>query len=64
MRQAQRAGLQTVLLPERNRKDLRDVPEGVRTAMQFIFLETADDAIQAALNLASIHSPKSGFKLV
>lgn len=61
---AQRAGLQTVLLPERNRKDLRDVPEAVRTAMQFIFLETADDAIQAALNLSSIHSPKSGFKLV
>lgn len=61
---AQRAGLQTVLLPERNRKDLRDVPEAVRTAMQFILLETADDAIQAALNLVSIQSPKSGFKLV
>jgi ATP-dependent Lon protease len=48
---AQRAGLQTVLLPARNQKDLRDVPEAAKMAMQFIFLETADDAIQAALSV-------------
>jgi len=46
---AQRAGIQTVLLPARNRKDLHDVPESTRSAMQFIFLETADEAVQAAL---------------
>lgn len=61
---AQRAGLRTVLLPARNRKDLRDVPEAARAAMQFILLETADDAIQAALNQAGTHSPESAFKLV
>lgn len=61
---AQRAGLRTVLLPARNQKDLRDVPEAARTAMQFILLETADDAIQAALNQAGTHSPESAFKLV
>lgn len=49
---AQRAGIQTVLLPARNRKDLHDVPEATRTAMQFVFLETADDAIQAALDVS------------
>ena len=43
---------------------VEDVPEAARMAMQFILLETADDAIQAALTQASIHSPKSGFKLV
>lgn len=47
---AQRAGIQTVLLPARNRKDLHDVPEATRAAMQFVFLETVDDAIRAALN--------------
>lgn len=61
---AQRAGLQTVLLPTRNQKDLRDVPEATRTAMQFILLETADDAIQAALNKTGTHASVPAFKLV
>ena len=46
---AQRAGLHTVLLPERNLKDLREVPESTRTEMRFIGLQTVDDAIRAAL---------------
>ena len=46
---AQRAGLRTVLLPQRNLKDLRDVPESARLAMKFIALDTVDDAIRAAL---------------
>lgn len=49
---AQRAGIQTVLLPARNRKDLHDVPEAIRATMQFVFLETADDAIRAALDVS------------
>jgi ATP-dependent Lon protease len=47
---AQRAGIQTVLLPIRNKKDLHDVPTATRTAMQFVFMETVDDAIRSALN--------------
>ncbi len=46
---AQRAGLRTVLLPARNMKDLRDVPAGARAEMQFIALDTVDDAIRGAL---------------
>ena len=46
---AQRAGLSTVLLPERNLKDLREVPESVRNSMHFIGLKTIDDAIGTAL---------------
>ena len=61
---AQRAGLRTVLLPTRNQKDLRDVPEAARIAMQFILLETADDAIQAALGQVDTQSHGSAFKLV
>lgn len=60
---AQRAGLRTVLLPVRNQKDLRDVPETAKSAMQFIYLETADDAIQAALGQSGQHAA-SEFKLV
>lgn len=47
---AQRAGISTVLLPARNKKDLHDVPAATRSAMQFVFLETVDDAIRAALS--------------
>lgn len=61
---AERAGLRTVLLPARNQKDLRDLPEATRMAMQFVLLETADDAIQAALRHAGTHAPTSEFKLV
>jgi ATP-dependent Lon protease len=46
---AQRAGLATVLLPARSRKELRDVPETVRAALRVVPLETVDDAIAAAL---------------
>jgi ATP-dependent Lon protease len=46
---AQRAGIDTVLLPARNRKDLRDVPESARNALRFVWLETVDDALRAAI---------------
>ena len=45
---AMRAGITTVLLPERNKKDFEDVPEAARNAMQFVWLSTVDDAIAAA----------------
>jgi ATP-dependent Lon protease len=45
---AMRAGITSVLLPERNRKDYEDVPEAARNAMNFVWLSTVDDAIGAA----------------
>ena len=47
---AARAGITTVMLPARNRKDLEDVPEGAREQVRFVWLERVDDAIAAALN--------------
>ena len=46
---ALRAGVRTVLLPARNRKDLLDVPEDVRAQIEFVWLEKVDDALEAAL---------------
>ncbi|MCZ8234312.1 MAG: endopeptidase La [Inhella sp.] len=46
---AQRAGLRGVLLPARNRKDLQDIPEPTREALNFTWLDSVDDAIEAAL---------------
>jgi ATP-dependent Lon protease len=47
---AVRAGIKTVLLPARNRKDLEDVPDGARKQVKFVWLEDVDDAVAAALN--------------
>jgi ATP-dependent Lon protease len=45
---AMRAGITTVLVPERNKKDFEDVPKAARQAMKFVWLSTVDDAIAAA----------------
>ncbi len=43
------AGIRTVLLPERNKKDLEDIPESARSKLRFVWLEKVDDAIREAL---------------
>jgi ATP-dependent Lon protease len=49
---AQRAGIRTVMLPERNRRDLDDIPPDARAQLSFVFLTTVDDAIRTALKPA------------
>ncbi|HZU60433.1 MAG TPA: S16 family serine protease, partial [Solirubrobacteraceae bacterium] len=46
---AHAAGLTDVILPERNRGDLDDVPEEVREAMTFHFAMTIDEVLGVAL---------------
>jgi ATP-dependent Lon protease len=46
---ALRAGIQTVMLPKRNEKDLEDVPAEARAKLQFVFLERVDEAVQTAI---------------
>jgi ATP-dependent Lon protease len=46
---AHRAGIQRILLPRRNEEALEDVPQEVRDACQFVFVESADDVIAAVL---------------
>jgi ATP-dependent Lon protease len=46
---ARRAGVERVLLPARNRKDLVDVPETARSGLGFVWLADVDDAMAAAL---------------
>ena len=50
---AHRAGLRTVILPERNEKDLDDLPDEVRREMHFIPADTVMDVFNAALEPAS-----------
>lgn len=46
---ADRAGIRTVMLPARNRRDYEDIPASTRERLKFIWLETVDDALAAAL---------------
>jgi ATP-dependent Lon protease len=49
---AARAGITRVMLPARNRRDYEEIPEDARARLQFVWLETVDQAIENALELA------------
>jgi len=46
---ALRAGIQTVMLPRRNAKDLEDVPAEARAKLQFVLLDRVEDAVRHAI---------------
>ena len=43
------AGIKTVMLPARNRRDFEDIPEEARQSLEFVWLETVDQALAVAL---------------
>jgi len=47
---AQRAGLNTVILPERNRKVYEDIPDSVKEKLAFVWITHVDEAVSAALD--------------
>ena len=47
------AGLTRVMLPARNKRDYDDIPEEVRKALEFIWLDRVEDAVAQALCPAS-----------
>ncbi len=54
---ARRAGIRTVILPARNRKDLVDVPEDVKRDLEFRFARTIRDVLDAAMDSRSDPKP-------
>jgi ATP-dependent Lon protease len=46
---AHRAGIKRIILPERNKKDLQDVPEQAKKEMEFAFAHSMDDVLKSAL---------------
>jgi ATP-dependent Lon protease len=52
---AHRAGITRVVLPSRNRPDVDEVPEAVRTVMEFIFAEDMSQVLAAALEPIGSH---------
>ena len=48
---AKQAGIKTVILPQRNKKDLAEVPQEAKSGMNFVFVSTAHEALKTALIL-------------
>ncbi len=46
---AKRAGIQTIILPQKNEKDLEEIPERIKKEMEFKFIQKMDEAIELAL---------------
>ncbi|MBN1427189.1 MAG: endopeptidase La [Anaerolineae bacterium] len=46
---AHRFGLDTIIMPKRNEKDLDDIPEEVRQKMKFVLVERVDQVLEHAL---------------
>jgi ATP-dependent Lon protease len=46
---AHRAGIKRIIMPERNKKDIQDVPEQARKELEFIFAHSMDDVLRSAL---------------
>jgi ATP-dependent Lon protease len=46
---ARRAGIQRVILPLANKKDLRDVPEAVRNEMEFVYADRIEQVLASAI---------------
>jgi ATP-dependent Lon protease len=49
---ALRAGITTVMLPERNRRDLEDIPAEAREKLRFVWVSDVDTALETALEPA------------
>jgi len=51
---AARAGIRTVILPARNRRDLDEIPESVRDTLQFVWVDRVEEMLDQALEGAPL----------
>ncbi|MDD2233838.1 MAG: endopeptidase La [Desulfitobacteriaceae bacterium] len=55
---AHRAGIKVIILPEKNRKDIEEIPKPVRSVMEFQFVNRMEEVLELAL-LPGASSPES-----
>jgi ATP-dependent Lon protease len=51
------------MLPSRNRRDLREVPRATQAALQFVWLDSVQDAIHAAFGTGTALQERPHFEL-
>ncbi|HAH16505.1 MAG TPA: hypothetical protein DCL45_10930, partial [Chloroflexi bacterium] len=54
---AHRAGVRTLILPERNRRDIIDIPADVQRDLTFVFAEQMDAVLSVALTSPPTPAP-------
>jgi len=52
---ALRHGIHKVVMPERNRKDIVEIPEELRAQLEFTFVRSVDDVLKATLESDVVH---------
>ncbi len=57
---AARAGIRTVILPARNRRDFDDIPQSVRAKLEFVWAEKIEDVLARALEAAPLAAVAAG----
>ncbi len=57
---AHRAGIKRVILPDRNRKDLVDIPESIRKDLELSFVKRIQEALEQTLESESVEVPGPG----
>jgi ATP-dependent Lon protease len=60
---AHRAGIKRVILPEKNRKDLPDVPEEVQAEMEFHFCSRMEQVLRLALGEEQVEAHLAAYRL-
>jgi len=55
---AKRMGIKKIIMPQRNKKDLEDIPKYIKKDMEFVFAETMDDVLSVALKKRNGKRPK------
>ena len=46
---AHRAGIKKILLPKENERDIDDIPQTVRKQLEFVLIESVDQALEEVL---------------
>jgi ATP-dependent Lon protease len=46
---AMRAGIRTVIIPEKNKKDLVEIPKNVKRKLSFVAVKNMDEVLEIAL---------------
>jgi len=53
-----RAKIKTIIIPDRNKKDLEEIPQNIKKQLVFKFARTMDDVLQNALQNSKKKPPK------
>ena len=54
---AHRSGIKRVVLPDRNRKDIVDIPETVRAELELVFVKKIDEVLDLTLETVPVVVP-------